>query len=193
MIIALDLDCVINNLMEKTLEFYNTHNNKNIQMSDLTSYNFYDCIKKEDADGIVKLFKNKALWDSLMPIEGARDGLKKLVDDGHKVYIVTATAPENFSWKIQWIKKYFPFFNPNNVIRMMDKSLFKCDVLIDDCLDQLLAHKMCYRVCLDYPWNRDITDFIYDIRRCTNWKEILEAINQIKKEKEEYERKNYIS
>lgn len=190
MIVALDLDCVINNLMEKTLEFYNTHNNKNIQMSDLTSYNFYDCLKKEDADGIIKLFKNKALWDSLTPINGARDGLKKLVDDGHKVYIVTATAPENFAWKIQWIKKYFPFFNPNNVIRMMDKSLMQADVIIDDCLDQLLAHKMCDRICLDYPWNRNITDFIYDIRRCQNWKEILEAVNQIKKEKEEWMKNN---
>lgn len=187
MIIAVDCDQVLNNLIEKTLEFYNTHNNKNIKISELTSYNLYDCLKKEDADGIIKLFKNKALWDSLTPVEGAKEGLKKLIDNGHKVRIVTATAPENFVWKMSWFKKHFPFFNTDNVIRMMDKSLLKCDILIDDCLDQLLGHKMCHRVCLDYPWNRNITDFIYDIRRCKNWNEILEIVNQIEKEIKEYE------
>ena len=184
MIIACDMDCVLNNLMEKTLEIYNAQNRKNIQMSDLTSYNFHDCLNKEDADGIIKLFKSKALWDSLTPISGAKEGLKKIVDAGHRVYIVTATAPENFTWKINWIKKYFPFFNTDNVVRAMDKSLIKCDILIEDCIDQLIKHKLCYRLCLDYPWNRNVHDFTYGIHRCKNWNEILESINQIEKEEE---------
>lgn len=187
MIIACDWDNIINNLTEKVLEIYNAQSGKNIQMSDLTSYNFYDCLAKEDADGIVKLFKNKIMWDSLIPIEGSRNGLQKLIDAGHRVYIVTATAPENFNWKIQFLRKYFSFFNTDNVIRMMDKSLVKCDVLIEDCAEQLIKHKMCYRVCLDYPWNRNIKDFTYDIYRCKNWTEILEAINKIEKEIKKYE------
>ena len=110
MIIAVDWDSVLNNLVEKTLEVYNAQSGKNIQMSDITSYDFYDCLSKEDADGIVKLFKNKSLWNSLTPISGAKEGLKQLIDWGHKVYIVTATASENFMWKMDWLKKYFPFF-----------------------------------------------------------------------------------
>lgn len=190
MIIAVDWDNVLNNLTEKTLEFYNKQSDKNIQMSDVTSYNLHDCLSKEDADGIMKLFKNKSLWDSLSPISGAKEGLQRLIDDGHKVYIVTATAPENFAWKIQWLKKYFPFFNMDNAIRMMDKSLFKCNVLIEDCMDQLIKNKLCYRVCLDYPWNRsNAKDLVYDIRRVKDWKEILETINQIEKERLEWETK----
>lgn len=187
MIIACDWDNIINNLTEKVLEIYNTQNGKNIQISELTSYNFYDCLAKEDADGIVKLFKNKTMWDSLVPIEGSRDGLQKLIDAGHRVYLVTATAPENFNWKIQFLKKHFPFFNSDNVIRLMDKSLMKCDVLIEDCTDQLIKHKLCYRVCLDYPWNRNTKDFTYGIYRCKNWNEILEAVNKIEKEIKKYE------
>ena len=38
MIICVDIDGVLNNLMEKTLELYNTRNNKNIQMSDIKTY-----------------------------------------------------------------------------------------------------------------------------------------------------------
>ena len=188
-VIAIDMDCVINNLMDKTLEMYNKNNNKNIQMSDLTSYNFYDCLKKEDAEGIIKLFKNKTLWDSLIPIDGAREGIRKLLEAGYRVYIVTATAPENWQWKISWVRKWLPFFNTDNAVRLMDKSLFKCDIMIEDCLDQLLKHKLCHRICLDYPWNRNVDDFIYNIHRCKNWTEILEAINQIEEEKKEWEKK----
>ena len=184
MIIAVDCDQILNNLIDKTLEFYNTQNDKDIQMSDLTAYNFYDCLDKKDADGIIKLFKSKALWDSLTPVEGAREGLKKLIDLGHKVYIVTATAPENFVWKVNWLKKHFSFFNTDNVIRMMDKSVFKCDVLIEDCAEQLIKHKSCDRICLDHPWNRNVNDLAYGIYRVKNWNEILEAVNQIEKENE---------
>ena len=187
MIIAVDYDNILNNLTEKTLELYNSNNNKKIQMSDIASYNFYDCLNKDEADGIIKLFKSKGLWDSLTPIVGAREGLQKLIDAGHRVYIVTATAPENFQWKMQWLKKWFPFFNADNVIRMMDKSLIRADILIEDSIEQLMKHKLCYRVCLDYPWNRNESkDFVYDIRRCQNWNEILETINQIEKERLEW-------
>lgn len=190
MIIACDMDSVINNLTEKTLEVYNSQNGKNIQMSDITSYNFYDCLNKEDAEGILKLFKNKSLWDSLKLIPGAKEGLQKLIDDGHKVYIVTIASPESFVWKMKWIKQRLPFFNTDNVVRLIDKSLFKCDILIEDCLDQLIKHKLCHRICLDYPYNRHIDDFIYNINRCKNWNEILEIINQIVKENEEWIRNN---
>lgn len=186
-IIALDLDNCLNDLTEKTLEFYNTQNDKQIQLSDLTTYNFDDCLSKKDAEGIMKLFKNKALWDSLKPVIGAREALQKLLDVGHKVYIATATAPENFPWKIQWLKKWFPFFNSENVIRIMDKSLLKCDILIEDSLEQLIKHKLCHRICLDYPWNRGVDDFIYAIHRCKNWNEILNEINKIEEEIKSYE------
>ena len=190
MIIAIDMDCILNNLMDRILEVYNKQNDKNIKMSDLTSYNLYDCLDKKDAEGIIKLFKNKTLWDSLTPVDGAREGLRKLIDSGNRVYIVTATATENWPWKITWLKKYFPFFNIDNVVRLMDKSLFKCDVMIEDNLEQLLAHKLCHRICLDYPWNHnEDKDIVYDIHRCTAWKEILEAVNSIEKEIKEWEKR----
>lgn len=187
MIICIDFDNVINNLTEKTLETYNAQKLQQIQMSDLTTYNFDDCLSKKDAEGIMKLFKNKGLWDALKPIAGSREALQQLIDAGHKIYIVTATSQENFPWKIQWLKKWFPFFNSDNVIRIMDKSLLKCDILIEDSLEQLIKHKLCHRICLDYPWNHNVEDFIYAIHRCKNWNEILNEINKIEEEIKSYE------
>ena len=190
MIIAVDFDNILNNLTEKVLEIYNAQSRKNIKMTELTAYNFYDCLPKDDADGIVKLFKNKNMWDALSPIEGSRDGLQKLIDAGYRVYIVTATAPENFAWKISWLKKYFPFFNSDNVIRMKDKSLFKCDIMIEDFYDQLIKNKLCHKVILDYPWNIDeAKDWVHGTHRCKNWKEIVEVVKKIKDEVAEWTEK----
>ena len=41
--IACDIDGCINNLVDKTLEMYNDEANRHIQVSDIVSYNFYDC------------------------------------------------------------------------------------------------------------------------------------------------------
>ena len=182
MIIVCDIDNILNNLAEKVIEVYNSYSKKKIQISDITSYNFYDCLPKDDADGIISLFKEKSLWDSLKPLEGSQNGLKQLIKKGHNVYLATATDPINFEWKVLWIKQYFPFISEDNVIRIMDKSLLRTDVLIDGCLDNLIGSSA-ERVCLDYTWNHnELKDYAYGIRRAYNWKDIVNIINDINKE-----------
>lgn len=188
MIIVCDIDNILNNLAEKAIEVYNSNSNKNIQISDIISYNFYDCLSKEDADGIVSLFKKKSLWDSLKPLEGAQNGLKQFIKKGHRVYLATATDPINFEWKTAWLKQYFPFIPEDNVIRIMDKSLLKADVLIDDCLDNLIS-SFAERVVLDYPWNHnEIKDYAYGIRRAYAWSDIVNIINNIEREMKKWEK-----
>ena len=189
MIIMCDIDGILNNLVERTLEVYNARNNKNILITDITSYNFFDCLPQEDAQGIVSLFKEKSLWDSLKPLPGSQKGLKQLIKHGHQVYFATATDPINFEWKVAWMKQYFSFIPSDNIIRIMDKSLLKCDVLIDDCLDNL-TNIICDRVCLDYPWNQNTyKDYVYDIRRAKTWNDIVNIINNIEKEMRQWESK----
>lgn len=185
MIIAVDIDNVLNNLAEKTLEFYNALSDKNIQMSDISTYNFAECLPQKEADGITELFKKYELWDSLTPLSDSQWGLKALVNMGHEIYLATATHPENFAWKVEWIEKYYPFIDTRNIIRIVNKSLLKCDVMIDDCLDNLIGN-MCERICFDYPWNRDASkDFAYDVIRVYNWKDIIDMIDNIERKDEE--------
>lgn len=188
MIIVCDIDNILNNLAEKVIEVYNSYSKKKIQISDITSYNFYDCLPKEDADGIVSLFKEKSLWDSLKPLEGSQNGLKQLIKRGHHIYLATATDPINFAWKIAWIKQYYPFISEDNVIRIMDKSLLKADVIIDDCLDNLI-NSFAERVTLNYPWNQnELKDYAYGIRRADNWSDIVNIMIDIEKEMKKWEK-----
>lgn len=188
MIICFDIDNVINDLTEKAITLYNTRNNKNIQMSDLTTYNFYDCLPKEDAVGIQALFIDKDLWDSLKPLPHSKECLKKLVQQGHKIFLATATHSRNFDWKCDWISSYFSFIPTDNIIRIMDKSLLKIDVMVDDHISNLTSN-VCERICLDYPWNRNASiDYAYDIKRAYNWYDIVNIINDIERKMKEWEK-----
>lgn len=188
MIIVCDIDNCLNDLTKKTIALYNSRNNTNIQLSDITSYRFSDCLTQKDANGICDLFKEKQLWDSLEPLPKAQNVLKQLVDRGHKIYIATATDPINFNWKCAWMKHHFSFISTDNIIRISDKGLLKCDVLIDDSMEQL-TNSVSERICFDYHWNRnDEKDYIYDIRRAKNhWHDVINIINNIERKDEIWE------
>lgn len=185
--IACDIDGCINNLVDKTLEMYNAETGKNIQISDITAYNFYDCLPKDDADGIIRLFQRKDLWDSLSPAHNSQEGLKTLINRGHKVYLATSTDPNNFAYKTEWLRAYFPFINMNNVIRIMDKSLLNVDIIIDDCIDNL-KKSMCERIVIDHPWNQGrSTDYAYDIHRAYDFRDVINIIDEIERRDKEWE------
>ena len=57
--------------------------------------------------------------------------------------------------------------------------MFKCDIMIEDNLQTLLAKPYYHRICLDRPWNRQVSDWTYDINRCKNWNEIVAVVNKI--------------
>ena len=188
MIICVDIDATLNDLIDKTLEMYNMTYGKNIQIDDITTYHFCDCLTQEDAQGLEALFKEKKLWDSLRPLPGSQSALKQLIKKGHQIYLATATDPINFSWKIDWLKRYFSFIPSDNVIRIMDKSLLKCDILIDDCLDNLTS-VFCERITLNYPWNQSRSkEIAYDIKRAFSWGDIIDIVNTIEREMKEWER-----
>ena len=188
MIICTDYDNILNNLTEKVLELYNSRMGKTLQMSDITTYHFSECLTKEDADGITSLFKEKSLWNSLTPLPGSQKNLRALVNQGHRVIIATATDPCNFEWKCQFINKYFSFIPIDNIIRVMDKSLIKCDIMLEDNIDNL-TNNLCHRICFDYPWNRNKDkDFVYDIHRIHSWDEVNNIIKDIERKEKEWEK-----
>ena len=63
----------------------------------------------------------------------------------------------------------------------MNKGLLKSDIIIDDCLDNLIETNA-LRICLDQPWNRDVfCDLTYDIKRAFDWNDIIEIIKFLEK------------
>lgn len=181
MILCVDIDDTINNLTERAFEILNSRGGTHRDVSELTNYDFFKCLSKNDAKTLLELFKEKELWDSLTPINDAVWGIQTLLNLGHKVIFATATHECNFAWKCEWMAKYFPMVNTDDIIRIKDKSLIRADVMIDDCMEQLI-HNPCERICLDKHWNRDeIKDYVYDIYRAYTWKDIVKFVNEIER------------
>ena len=189
MIIICNIDGVLNNLTQAAIDICNEHMGTNLKIDDITSYNFDECLSADIADKFIGLFKLKEFCNNLHPIEGSQKYLRQLIKNGHQVYLSAATDPVSFEWKCQWIKQYFNFIPTDNIIRIMDTSLLKCDVMIGDCLDNLAGGNICEKICLDYPYNRDTSkDYAYDIYRANNWRDIVYIINDIERKIKEWEK-----
>lgn len=187
MIIGVDFDNVLFPTMQTVLDIYNAQNNAFLKIEDLTNYNFYECLDSTVADKLLELFCRKKVYDNLKPLKGAVETLKWATNQGHEVFILTATDVRNLPFKEALLKKFFPFIPKENLVRIYKKKLFYTDVLIEDCLEQLTSC-LCDRILIDYPYNRDTSaDYVYDIHRCQEWSQVMNAIDKInKKESEMY-------
>lgn len=180
MIVACDFDNIICDLHKTVVEIFNKRYKTNYTFEDFHDYDIENCLPVKEATAMKKLYVESGIYKHVTPIAGAQDGLKKIMNMGHQIYIVSDSSPKIYNEKCEWIKHFLPFIDESHIVAMKHKHLFKCDVLIEDNMQNLLASPYCDKICLDYPWNRAVhEDYIYDIYRCQNWKQIIDAVNKI--------------
>ena len=109
----------------------------------------------------------------------AQNAIEKLINDGHQVYIVSDVIPKIYEEKVEWLKFYFPQIDESHIVAMKHKHLFRCDIMIEDNLHNLLAKPYYERICFDYAWNRKVNDYAYGIHRVSSWDEVLNVINKL--------------
>lgn len=179
--IAIDFDSTLFPTLDKVLEIYNQRHNNTLQLSNITTYSFYECLNQNTADELLELFCDKEVYDNLQPYKGATKSVKTLIEQGHEIYVATSTDVRNMEWKEALLQKYFPFIPKKNLIRIHNKALLNVDVMIEDKLDNL-TQTFASRICYDQPWNRDESkDFAYSIYRIRHWGEVNNIINDIER------------
>lgn len=173
MTILVDIDSTITNFGEVLLAVNNARAETNYRYSDIISYNWFD-----------KTFSNpwqpttiEKFWNKVQVNSKAVSTLEQWVEQGHKVYLVTASHFNNtLGYKI---RKTLEAFNPElinerNVIIAQDKSIIMGDAMIDDCIDNLVNFNGA-RICYAQPWNKNYGGSL----RFSDWNKINEAINAI--------------
>lgn len=175
--ILCDWDDVLNTLMDDVLSLYEKRYGETIEKEALKSFDITECLAPEQSMRIISMFVDEELWRSVKVQSGAAKTLQQMIDDGHEVYIVTATDYRNVAWKMEWLQKNFPFFPIQNVVITSQKYLLSADYLIDDNLDNL-RRGIYGRIVIDKPWNRNVHEDIYDIQRATNLKEAYQIIKK---------------
>ena len=179
MVLCVDVDDVICNLQEVVVNLFNKRYGSHYTVEDFTEYDVMNILPTQDAIVLKDMYGEIGLYDKVKPMPGAQEALEKLINLGHQVYLVTAAIPKTYGEKVAFIKRFFPYIDDGHIVAMKHKHMFKCDVMIEDNLQTLLAKPYYHRICLDRPWNRQISDWTYDIHRCKNWNEIVEVVNKI--------------
>ena len=179
MTIMVDIDDTICNMQQTAIDIFNKKYNTSYTINDFHDYDVMSCMSFDHANKMLEIYGQPGLYNAVRPLKGAQDGLQKLINDGHQIYLVTSAIPRTYGEKVEFVKRYFPFIDEAHVVAMKHKHLFRCDVMIEDCLQNLLAKPYYHRVCFNQPWNQSTKDYVYDINRCYNWNDVLAAVNKI--------------
>ena len=179
MIIAIDIDDTICNMQQTAIDIFNTRYNTHYSITDFHEYEVMNCMPVEHATNMLKIYGESGFYNHVKPFKGASGSIQKLIDKGHQVYFVTNAIPKTYGEKVDFVKRYFPYIDEAHIVSMKHKYLFRCDIMIDDCLQNLLAGTNYYRICFNQPWNFSNKDWVYDVHRCDDWNSIIAVVNEI--------------
>lgn len=161
MIFCVDIDNTINNLNHVWIDYINREYKTDYIYSDIKNWTFFDVLALFDKLDVYKFLEWDGFWRTTKVYPNAVKVLETLVENGHRVYLVTATDLFNPALKIKLTHTLGHFdaslINKENIIITQDKSIIDGDVLIDDkletCQEWLSRGKMV--CCPTQPWNKE--------------------------------------
>jgi len=175
-IILIDADDVLENLSYVWVDYLNERYGTHTKQSDLKDWDVSKAFPSLTHDQVYGVELEEELILRLAPVPDAPYYVKKLIDDGHTVYICTNTPYQILQTKLdKVIFKYFPYFTRSDVIVTAHKQLIKGDILIDDGPHNLVGGDY-EKILVDAPYNETFDEKAIGAIRCYNWKEIYETV-----------------
>ena len=177
MTILVDMDDTIEQLLKAWVNRANEKYGRAVTLDDITEWNVaapYIGISREEIYGVIY---EKGFWESVEPMPGAAEALKHFMEEGHEVYIVTATEIEHVEEKMKGLLfRYFPFLSWEQVIITSRKQMIRGDVLIDDGIHNLEGGQ--YRkIMFTAPHNRMYDAEANGMIRVYSWDEVVRIID----------------
>ncbi len=177
--ILVDMDDTIERLLEELVNRANRKYHQNVAVEDVTDWAIAPAFEGITKRQILDAMNDPGFWMDVEPIPGAAEALKHFMDEGHEVYIVTATEPEHVADKMRdLLFRCFPFLSWKQVIITCNKQLIRGDVLIDDGIHNLEGGD--YRkILFTAPYNRNYDAEANDMIRVGSWDEITRIIDRM--------------
>lgn len=161
-VVKCDVDNILNNLVECMFEMYFQRTGMQIKYEQCVEYDF-SCFPSDICADLYKMFDDKEMWDKCRPKQNTLSYLKKMNEE-FDLIIVTATNTNNFQWKVEWIKRFFPFIKEEQIWR--DDGKHRCRIWSDFSIDDYhenLKNDLGYRILISAPWNMEAREH-YDFR-----------------------------
>ena len=175
--LGIDVDDTVGGLVSQWLQLYNFDHNDNLQEKDIKSWAIGQYTKI--GDKIYDYLKDPSLYDFVMPVENVSWGLRTLRRFGFRVIFITASTPEQSGRKYRWLQEWDLIDSRKNYVEALDKTLIKCDYLVDDNPDNII-NATCQGVVFTREWNKYLGN-IYP--RVNNWEEVVSYFSKVKEDK----------
>jgi len=109
-VVALDLDEVLGQYLKAYSAFYNAAHGTDFTVTNFHSYKFWEVTgeTKEECQKNVYDFHDSQFFRDLEVVPGAVDGVRKLVDIGVQLHVVTSRHAEIAEQTRQWLRQHFP-------------------------------------------------------------------------------------
>lgn len=156
--ILVDMDGILTNLLKQWLGTYNSENDDDVRMRDITTWSMHEHVKI--GTDIYKIPGRKGYFDDTPPMAGAIGGFKALVKHGHDV--IVCSSPYNADScraKQEWCARYLGT-SWADVTLTHKKHWMNADVIIDDKPETITQfHEMGREVVtIAYPYNEVVKD-----------------------------------
>ena len=175
--ICIDMDDTIENLLPAWLNWLEGQYHFHIDQEDINSWDILTLFPFLTPEQIYAPLYSRDFWKRVTPKEDAIIYIQKLINDGHDVYICTASPYGTLVYKFEEIlEKYFPFIDYKHIIVAYPKQMIKCDIMIDDGYHNLIGGNY-LKILFEANYNRSFDEKEYNILRVHSWKEIYDTIN----------------
>ena len=176
-IIGIDFDGTINDMLDTWVSWLNKSHGTSVKVSDITEWELSKQFPKLSKSELFAPLNDPDFWYYVTIKPDAVIVIKDLIDKGHKVFIVTSSHYRTLPAKLdRCLFEHFPFLNKENVIITYDKSLIRCDMLLDDG-EHNLTDFPGIRVLFDAPYNTNSNVADYRVHTWKEFSDLMENFN----------------
>lgn len=177
--ICIDMDDTIEDLLPNWLKWLEDQYNFPADYEQMKSWDILSMFPFLTCDQIYGPLFDREFWKRVKPKEGAVEYIKKLIDEGHDIYICTASHYDSVQHKFaEVLENYFPFIDYKHIIIAYNKQMIKCDIMIDDGYHNLIGGDY-LKLLFDANYNRSFDEKEHNILRVKSWKEIYDTIHTL--------------
>ena len=175
--ILVDMDDTIENCTEAWVNFVNRRYGTDIRPESLRDWDVSKAFPTLTHEQVYAVTVEDEFWHTVKPIDGAAENMKKLIDDGNRIYIVTCAEYESLRVKMEDVLfKYFPFITWKDVIVASKKQMIKADYLVDDGIHNHIGGDY-INLLYTAPHNCEYDAEANGMIRVSSWEEVYRIIS----------------
>lgn len=178
-IVFVDVDDVVADLVPYWISLYNDDYEDDLLVDEITDWDLTKFVKTECGKKIYNYLDSPMLYDSVKPVDGAKEGVVALRTLGVRVVYATMVSVINacqLTGKYEWLVRH-GFLDEDrheDLVGIGDKGLLHGLVLIDDRVKNLSGFQG-VGVLMNRPWNRKDN---YS-RRADSWPDVVESVRYL--------------